>query len=148
MQISDILDPSRILCGVDKTSKKAALESIAGLLASGSDSLSQGQVFDCLLNRERLGSTGLGKGIGLPHGRMKNGNNTIAAFVRLQSGIDYNAADKQPVDLLFALLVPEESTDEHLQILSQIAEKFSSTDLQEKLRSEDDVQALFELLTD
>ena len=147
MQIADILDPSRIVCDVDKSSKKAALESIATLLASASDKLSERQVFDCLLSRERLGSTGLGNGIGLPHGRLKDGNVTCAAFIRLKSGIDYDAGDKKPVDLLFALLVPEHSTDEHLQILSQIAEKFSQSEFLVKLRSEDDAGALFKLLT-
>ena len=148
MQIADILAPSRIACDVDKTSKKAALESIAALLASGGDNLSQGQVFDCLLDRERLGSTGLGNGIGLPHGRLKNGRATVAAFIRLKTGIDYDAADKQPVDLLFAFLAPERSTDEHLRILAQIAEKFSRPELQGKLRAENDAEALFALLTD
>ncbi len=147
MQIADILDASRIVCGVEKSSKKAALEATATLLASASDSLSQGQVFDTLLSRERLGSTGLGNGIALPHGRLKNGDMTIGAFVRLKSGIDYDATDKQPVDILFALLVPEESTEEHLQILARIAEKFSQADLQTKLRTEDNIEALFALLT-
>lgn len=148
MQIADILAPSRIVCDVDKTSKKAALEAIAALLASAGDNLTPGRVFDCLLQRERLGSTGLGNGIGLPHGRLKNGDATIAAFIRLKAGIDYDAVDKQPVDLLFALLTPELSTDEHLRILSQIAEKFSQAEFQGKLRSEDDAEALFKLLTD
>ena len=147
MQISDILETNRILCNVDKISKKAALETLSELIASASDNLSQGQVFESLLARERLGSTGLGHGIGLPHGRLKNGDRTIAAFVRLKAGIDYDAVDKQPVDLLFALLVPENSTEEHLQILSRIAEKFSQEEFQQQLRQEDNIDTVFSLLT-
>ena len=147
MQISDILETNRILCNVDKISKKAALETLSELIASAGDNLSQGQVFESLLARERLGSTGLGHGIGLPHGRLKNGDRTIAAFVRLKSGIDYDAVDKQPVDLLFALLVPENSTEEHLQILSRIAEKFSQEEFQQQLRQEDNIDTVFSLLT-
>ena len=146
--LSQILAPDRVSCNVICTSKKAALEKLAELIASGSPSLTQPEVFDCLFSRERLGSTGLGNGIALPHGRLKNGKQTLAAFIRLQEGIDYDAIDHKPVDLLFALLVPEESTDEHLKILSTLAELFSNKEFLDRLRIEQSPDTLFRLLTD
>lgn len=147
MQISDILAAERVAGNLRLSSKKAALEVLADLLASANLSLAREEVFECLLSRERLGDTGLGNGIALPHGRMKNGHVTVAAFIKLEQGVDYDAADRQPVDLLFALLVPEESTDEHLQILGRLAEMFSKQEFLDRLRSEDSEAALYELLT-
>lgn len=147
MQISDILAAERVAGNLSLSSKKTALEVLADLLASASLRLSREEVFDCLLSRERLGDTGLGNGIALPHGRMKNAHFTVAAFIKLERGVDYDAADQQPVDLLFALLVPEESTDEHLQILARLAEMFSKQEFLDRLRREDSEAALYELLT-
>ena len=104
-------------------------------------------MYDCLLSRERLGSTGLGSGIAIPHGRLPQGKKTLAAFIQLQEAVDYDASDKLPVDLLFALIVPEESTDEHLQILSTLAEKFSEQNMLQQLRSATSSDELFALLT-
>lgn len=146
MQISDILTPERTLCDVSTGSKKAALEIMASLIASADSSLTQTEVFNSLINRERLGSTGLGNGIALPHGRLKYGNKTLGAFVRLESGIDYDAIDQKPVDLLFALLVPEESTQEHLDMLAKLAEMFRNDEILKKLRSEPSRDNIFELL--
>lgn len=146
MQVGEILTPDRVVCNLDSHSKKAALERLANLLARSSPDLSESDVFSCLLERERLGSTGLGHGIALPHGRIRNGGRTLGAFVRLRSGIDYDAIDQQPVDLLFALLVPEESTEEHLQILAKLAETFSDHTLLEKLRVEPSSENIFKLL--
>ncbi len=147
MQISEILSPERIRCDIDSHSKKAALETLSSLIASADPGISQGEVFDSLIARERLGSTGLGEGIALPHGRLKGADHALGAFIRLQSAIDYDAIDQKPVDLLFALLVPEESTEEHLQILSKLAELFSDSDILGKLRSEGDTGGVFSLLT-
>jgi PTS system nitrogen regulatory IIA component len=129
MQISALLSPTRIACHQDSSSKKRSLELLSHLLSSDLPAFSEGELFDSLIGRERLGSTGLGHGVALPHGRISGLEAPIAAFVTLQKGIDYDAIDNQPVDLLFALLVPEESTDEHLQILSHLAAMFSDTDL-------------------
>lgn len=148
MQISDILSPERVLCGVNTGSKKATLEILANLIASTGVGLTQIEVFDSLLTRERLGSTGLGHGIALPHGRLKHCNKTLGAFIRLQSGIDYDAIDKQPVDLLFALLVPEEATQEHLEILSKLAEMFSNKEFLEQLKVNTSADNIYKLLTD
>lgn len=146
MQISEILSPERICFNSTGTSKKAALETLASLIAKGNPGLSAQEVFDSLLARERLGSTGLGKGVAIPHGRINDDNKTLGAFVRMQTPVDYDAIDKQPVDIMFALLVPRESTEEHLQILSRLAEKFSNAELLNKLRTEKSTDAVFDLL--
>lgn len=147
MQISDILSVDRVTCNVKIASKKAALEALSRLLASAGYKLTQAEAFHSLLTRERLGGTGLGNGIALPHGRLKNGNFTVAAFIRLEKGIDYDAVDQQPVDLMFALLVPERSTDEHLQILAKLAEMFSKPEFLAQLREEDSNDTIYRLLT-
>ena len=134
MQIAKLLKPTRIACQQDSSSKKRALESLSQLLASDLPAFTDGEIFDSLIGRERLGSTGLGKGVALPHGRMKDLDTPIAALLTLAQGIDYDAIDNQPADLLFALLVPEESTDEHLKILAQLAEMFSNADFCSQLR--------------
>ncbi len=146
MHIADILSADRILCSLDIASKKAAIEALSELIAGASPNISQKEVFESLLNRERLGSTGLGQGVAIPHGRLKNGSPTIAAFIQLASGVDYDAPDKQPVDLMFALLVPENSTDEHLQILAALAERFSQTTLLQQIRSESASASIHSLL--
>jgi len=147
MQISEILSSDSILCGQAFLSKKTTLEELSKLLANTDSSISYIEVFDCLVNREKLGSTGLGKGIAIPHGRLKGGKKTIAAFIQLQHRIDYDAIDEAPVDLLFALLVPEDSTDEHLKTLSHLAEMFSNTETLEQLRSETSVEGIHKILT-
>lgn len=123
------------------------LEELSKLLANIDTSLSYIEVFDCLVAREKLGSTGLGNGVAIPHGRLKGGKKTIAAFMQLQHGIDYDAVDKAPVDLLFALLVPEDSTDEHLQTLSHLAEMFSNAETLEQLRSGSTADEIYKILT-
>ncbi len=148
MQLSEILSSDSILCCQTLTSKKTALEELSKLLANKDTTLSYIEVLDCLLAREKLGSTGLGNGIAIPHGRLKGGKKTIAAFMQLQYGIDYDAVDQAPVDLLFALLVPEDSTDEHLQILSHLAEMFSVTETLERLKSGSTTDGIFKILTE
>lgn len=147
MRISDILTSERIICNVNLSSKKAALEALSGLIASASIRLDEQEVFNSLLTRERLGGTGLGNGIALPHGRLKDGLPTIAAFIKLKQGVDYDAVDHQPVDLIFALLVPEHSTEEHLQVLAQLAEMFNKPEFLTQLRREESEEAIYGLLT-
>ena len=147
MEISDILTRDRILCNVDLSSKKAALETLAGMLADSGAGMNGQQVFNSLLSRERLGGTGLGNGIALPHGRLKNSFSTIAAFIKLKQGVDYDASDRQPVDLIFALLVPEDSTEEHLRILAKLAEMFDRPEFLARLRGEKSSETIYELLT-
>ena len=147
IEISEILAADSILVGMTCQSKKDALDTLAKAIASLDSATSQTEVFDCLLARERLGSTGLGKGIAIPHGRLEAGKKTLAVFIQLQEAIDYDAVDKKPVDLLFALIVPEESTDEHLQILARLAEMFSDETRIEKLRASDSATEILSLLS-
>ncbi len=147
MEISHILTADRVACGVEAGSKKKALEQLSGLLAKASPDLVPTDIFDTLYRRETLGSTGLGRGVALPHGRLEPLDRTVGAFVRTAGGIDFDAADGEPVDLLFALLVPAQATDEHLRILSRLAERFRDADLRERLREAEHAGDLFGLLT-
>jgi nitrogen PTS system EIIA component len=147
MNISDILTSDCVFPDMECHSKKDALDTLAKTIANSDNSISQTEVFDCLIARERLGSTGLGNGIAIPHGRLKNGKKTLAAFIQLDSAVDYDATDKVPVDLLFALIVPEDSTEEHLQTLATLAEMFSDKDTINKLRQSNSSEELYSILT-
>jgi PTS system nitrogen regulatory IIA component len=147
MQIDNILTPERVVCNVQVNSKKRALEVISELLTKTQPELNQQEIFESLLNRERLGSTSLGHGVALPHGRVKSSDHTLGVFIQLKDGIDFDAIDNQPVDLLFGLLVPEESTQEHLQILSMLAKLFSDEKFREKLRTLKDSNKIYDLIT-
>lgn len=146
MQLSDLITPDRIGCNIDAQSKKRALEQLSELISQDQDTISSTQVFDSLLARERLGGTGVGHGVAIPHGRLRNSEQTLGAFIKLARGVDYDAADKQPVDLLFALLVPEESTEEHLEILAKLAAMFSDGDMRNKLRHAQSAADIHKLL--
>lgn len=135
MHIADLLTAERVACGDPSASKKRVLEQLSALIAGGQQALNPTDIFDSLLARERLGSTGLGHGVAIPHGRVKNGTVTVGAFIKLQKPIDFDAVDGEPVDLLFGLLVPEQSTQEHLQLLAQLAEMFSDATFVASLRS-------------
>jgi len=135
MKIIDLLSADRIVCGLALSSKKRALEALGQLLAEANGvNLSEAQIFDGLLARERLGSTGLGHGVAIPHGRFKDVSQAVGVFVRLEEGIDFDAIDGEPVDLMFALMVPEEYTEEHIQLLASLAEMFSDASIRERLR--------------
>ena len=142
--LDDILDPARVAVDVSATSKKRTLETVADLLSG--DSLSRDAVFDALLGRERLGSTGLGQGVALPHGRVPGNDRTLGAFIRLDGGVDFDAQDQQPVDLVFGLVVPEASTDTHLQTLAAIARLFSDETVCQQLRQAESAAAAHRLL--
>lgn len=146
MNLSELITPRQVTCRTDVTSKKRALELLGELVAQASDKLEQRTVFDSLLGRERLGSTGLGHGVALPHGRLATSPRAIGAVLKLDRGIDFDAVDQQPVDLLFALIVPEHFTDEHLKILAYLAEMFSNQEFCQQLRACQDGQALFDQL--
>ena len=136
MRLAEILTPNRVELDSDATSKKRVLESASELLANNEEGLSPRAVFDCLIAREKLGSTGLGHGVAIPHGRLAGLHKTIGVFIKVPRGIDFDAPDNQPVDLVFALLVPEESTEEHLEVLSKIASYFNSKNSRDALRRE------------
>ncbi|MDX1251620.1 MAG: PTS IIA-like nitrogen regulatory protein PtsN [Gammaproteobacteria bacterium] len=135
MQIADLITPDRVACHVKASSKKRAFELLADMLAGCQPGLTQQDIVDSLMSRERLGSTGLGHGVAIPHGRIKKLHTALAAVVQLERGIDFDAIDNEPVDLLFALVVPEESTEEHLQLLAQLAEMLSDEQLRGRLHS-------------
>ena len=125
MQLSEIINVNRIKKDVDVQSKKRALEELSNLITQDQTQLNANEIFDSLISRERLGSTGVGYGVAIPHGRINNCNQITGAFIQLSQGVDFDAMDNQPVDMLFALIVPEESTDEHLQGLALLASMFN-----------------------
>ncbi|MEW5756734.1 MAG: PTS IIA-like nitrogen regulatory protein PtsN [Pseudomonadota bacterium] len=147
MNIADILSPDRVVNGLQAGSKKRALELISEILAVGGLKGRQGDIFDSLIQRERLGSTGFGNGVAIPHGRVKDNTLTLGVFVKLQQPIGYDAIDGQAVDLIFALVVPQESTEEHLQVLAALAEKFGNDEFCRKLRDAEDAAQQYRLLT-
>ncbi len=146
MQLSDLLSEDRIACEAGAHSKKRALEALSRLLAQDQLYVTAGDIFDSLLSRERLGSTGIGYGVAIPHGRVKNTRQASGAFIRLAEGIDFDAIDQAPVDLIFALLVPEESTDEHLAILSELASLFNEQSFRDSLRHAGSAHEIYSLI--
>jgi len=135
--ISSLLTPAHVALDVHATDKKALFERIGGLL-DGSAGLSRAQVVDSLMVRERLGSTGLGQGIAIPHGRVKGLRDALGAFLRLDPALPFDAPDGRPVTLVFVLLVPDRATDLHLQILSELAQMFSDREFRSKLAAAPD----------
>lgn len=133
-RLASILPASQVLVGVDVTSKKRAFEE-AGLLFENLHGLSRALIADSLFARERLGSTGLGHGVAIPHGRIKGLKAPMAAVLQLQQPIGFDAPDEQPVGLLIFLLVPEAATQKHLEILSEIAEMLSDANLRERIKT-------------
>ena len=146
MKLNAILGADRVLSGISVTSKKKALEELSKLLAKGAGGLSATDIFNGLTAREKLGSTGLGHGVAIPHGRMASVTNSVGAFLRLKHPVDYDAHDGQAVDLVFGLVVPVAATEEHLKHLAAIAEKFSEDEFCKKVRAAKDDKALHGLL--
>ncbi len=146
-RLAAILPASNVLVGVDATSKKRVFEQ-AGLLFENQHAIARGTVTDNLFARERLGSTGLGHAVAIPHGRIKGLKNPLAAVLRVQQPIPFDAPDDEPVALLIFLLVPEAATQRHLEILSEIAEMLSDRELRERLKTEPDAAAVHKLISD
>ena len=145
-RLASILPAPQVLVSVDATSKKRAFEE-AGLLFENLHGLSRALITDSLFARERLGSTGLGQGVAIPHGRIKGLREAVAAFVRLGTPVPFDAPDGKPVNLLFILLVPEQATEQHLQILSELAQMFSDRELREQLTQTQDAGSLHQLIS-
>ncbi|MBA2411973.1 MAG: PTS sugar transporter subunit IIA [Burkholderiaceae bacterium] len=135
--ISRILPVSNVLLDLPASSKKRAFEQ-AGLLFENNQAVAHSKVFDSLFARERLGSTGLGQGVAIPHGRIKGMKEAIAAFVRVAEPIQFDAPDGQPVSLMFFLLVPEQASQQHLDILSELTQMLSDKPFREALMSATD----------
>ncbi|TAK91453.1 MAG: PTS IIA-like nitrogen-regulatory protein PtsN [Burkholderiaceae bacterium] len=143
--LSKLLPPANVVVDLDVSSKKRVFEQ-AGLLFENHHGVARSKVFDSLFARERLGSTGLGQGVAVPHGRIKGLREAIAAFIRLQEPIPFDAPDDLPVSLMVFLLVPEQATQQHLEILSEIAQMLSDRNFREKLLTAQDAQSLHQLL--
>ena len=146
-RLASILPETQVLVGVEATSKKRAFEE-AGLLFESLHGLSRALITDSLFARERLGSTGLGHGVAIPHGRIKGLKAPMAAVLQLRQAIGFDAPDEQPVGLLIFLLVPEAATQKHLEILSEIAELLSDASLRERIKSAPTAEQLHALIAD
>ena len=143
--VAKILSPSHVSLDLQASSKKRLFEQ-AGLLFENLDGIARSLVFDSLFAREKLGSTGLGQGVAIPHGRIKGLKEALGAFVRLAQPVPFDAPDGNPVTLVFVLLVPEKATEKHLQILSELAQMFSDKALRERLARAADAEALYQLI--
>ena len=143
--VAKLLSPSHVLIDLQASSKKRLFEQ-AGLLFENQDGLGRSVVFESLFAREKLGSTGLGQGVAIPHGRIKGLKDALGAFIRLAQPVPFDAPDGNPVSLVFVLLVPEKATEKHLQILSELAQMFSDRPLRDALAQAPDAQALCELV--
>jgi PTS system nitrogen regulatory IIA component len=148
IRLENILTPGRSLVNVPGGSKKRVLEQIAKVIAQDHPDLDYQSIFESLIAREKLGSTGFGNGIAIPHCRMAGCNAPLSAVLRLDTPVDFDAIDGAPVDLLFVLLVPQAATDEHLELLRQIASMLDRDDVRERLRSASTDQALYEVVVD
>lgn len=148
MLTQKLLTPSRTLCGFEGGSKKRVLEKTSQLIADQNPGLEADAVFSGLLGRERLGSTGIGDGVAIPHCRLQNCQDALGYLITLDAPIDFDSIDGKPVDLIFTLVVPEEACDEHLQTLATAAELFSQASVRSALRNANDDTALFKVISD
>lgn len=145
--ISQLLPQSNVIIDLDVASKKRVFEQ-AGLLFENTVHIARNQVFDSLFAREKLGSTGLGQGVAIPHGRIKGLREAVAALVTMKEGIPFDAPDGQPVNIACILLVPEKATDKHLQILSELAQMFSDKQFRERILKSKDVAEIHKLIAE
>ncbi len=147
MDLSDLVSQKSIMPSLKAGSKKQLLQLLAEK-ASQVTGLSERDVFDTIMQREKLGSTGVGNGIAIPHGKLKNVKNITGIFARLETPVDFEALDDEPVDLVFMLLAPETAGADHLKALSRIARILREADMVKKLRATKDAAALFAFLTE
>lgn len=143
---TDLLNPGRILAHVSINSKKRLLELISLTLAKKNRELNAREIFQSLFAREHLGSTTLGNGVAIPHGRISGTEDVEAIFLRLVKPLQMNDDDEQPVDLVFALVIPRQCTEDHAKLLENIAGRFSDTQLLDQLRAAEDNNELWQLL--
>ena len=145
--IGEILPLSHIMLDLEVSSKKRVFEQ-AGLLLENEAGLARADVFDCLFAREKLGTTGLGQGVAIPHGRHASVKKAMGAFIRTKEPVSFDAPDGKPVSLIFVLLVPENATGEHLEVLSKLAGKFSQKAVREALMNAISPEEVQHLLTE
>ncbi len=146
MEIDSFINQDSILLDLKSSSKRQALMELAKRMANTKD-LSEREIFDVLLEREKLGSTGIGQGIAIPHGKLKGLDKICGCFVRLNKPIDFESIDKKPVDLIFLLLAPEDSGVQHLKALALMSRIMGNTNFCNKLRSSESAETIFSLLT-
>ena len=144
--IAKLLPEANVLIDLDVSSKKRVFEQV-GLLFENNNSVARSEVFDSLFAREKLGSTGLGQGIAIPHGRIRGLKEAMGAVVRMRHPIPFDAPDAQNVSIIFVLLVPDRATDMHLQILSELAQMFSEKPFREQLLAAPTAAELHRLIT-
>jgi len=144
--IASLLTSENVLVDLDASSKKRVFEQ-AGLIFENNQDIGRSTVFDSLFARERLGSTGLGQGVAIPHGRIKGLKEATGAVIRLSTPIPFDAPDGKPVDLLFVLLVPEQATEQHLQLLSELAQLFSDGEFRDRVHHAADASTVHALFT-
>ena len=147
MDLSDLVTPDAILPSLKANSKKQALQAIAEK-AAAMTGVEERDIFETLLKREKLGSTGVGGGIAIPHGKLAKLDRIFGLFARLAKPIDFEALDEHPVDLIFLLLAPENAGADHLKALARIARLFREPGVASKLRGSSDATALFAVLTE
>jgi PTS system nitrogen regulatory IIA component len=146
-EIAKLLPPENVLVGLDASSKKRVFEQ-AGLLFENRHGIARSLVYDALFAREKLGSTGLGQGIAIPHGRIKGLKEARGAFLRLATPVQFDSPDGKPVGAIFVLLVPEAATEHHLQLLSELAQMFSDKAFRERLAAAPDAATTHKLFAD
>lgn len=147
MDIADLISPSSIISNLRATSKKQALQELAKRAAELTG-MHERAVFDVLLERERLGTTGVGNGIAIPHGKLPNLERLYGLFARLERPINFESIDEQPVDLIFLLLAPESAGADHLKALARVSRLLRDKSVCEKLRGTDSAEGLYALLTE
>jgi len=144
MTITELLTPSRALCGLEGGSKKRVLEIASHTIAEQNPSLEAEDIFSSLINRERLGSTGIGEGVAIPHCRLSSCSEALGYLIKLDTPIDFDAIDNKAVDLIFILVVPEEACEQHLNTLASLAENFGRAEFRDVLRACDSVDSLYQ----
>ena len=147
MEINDLLVPEGVVADLKATSKKQALQDLAKRAAEVSG-LHERAIFEVLMERERLGTTGVGNGIAIPHGKLASLDRIHGLFARLEQPIDFHAIDERPVDLIFVLLAPENAGADHLKALARISRLLRNNGICDKLRGTDSAEALFAILTE
>ena len=144
IQLDQVLTADRVYSGSFGASKKRVLQTLAERMSTSLETVSDVDLFDQLIARERLGSTGLGQGIAVPHCRLAHIDRPVAALAKLDEAVDFESPDRKPVDLLFALVVPEAATEDHLNLLAAVVERFNDVDRVKSLRNARTTEELFD----
>lgn len=147
MNVIDVLPPENTFCGAPGGSKKRVLENLSHFIAERMNNVDADDLYHLLLDRERLGSTGIGDGVAIPHCRMPGCNKITAALLKLEDPVDFDAIDNLPVDLVFALIVPEEQNDNHLQVLSSIAQLLQHESIRQQMRQATSNEILYQTVS-